>query len=137
MSGNIWIPSDTEVGKLEETILKVFEKLDVDPKNIEDCHWLKTRNSSKEVIIKLSRRKDAFKIRQVKKILKSLNLESVGKSSPVFINDSLCVYYKKLWSKCKKLWDNKYILGFWVSYGLITMYLGIRKITSSYNHILC
>ena len=88
MSGNIWIPSDTEVGKLEETILKVFEKLDVDPKNIEDCHWLKTRNSSKEVIIKLSRRKDAFKIRQVKKILKSLNLESVGKS---FLLTIVCV----------------------------------------------
>ena len=63
------MPSDTEAGKLEETLLKVFEKLDVDvdPKNVEDCHWLKTRNSSKKVIIKLSKRKDADKIRQVKK----------------------------------------------------------------------
>ena len=37
------IPSDTEAGKLEETVLKVFEKLDVDvdPKNVECCHhWL-------------------------------------------------------------------------------------------------
>ena len=115
------IPSDTEAGKLEETLLKVFEKLDVDvdPKNVEDCHWLKTRNSSKKVIIKLSKRKDADKIRQVKKKLKSLNLESMGISSPIFINDSLCAYYKKLWAKCKKLWLNKYIYGFWVSYGLI------------------
>ena len=58
------IPSDTETGKLEETLLKVFEKLDVyvDSKNVEDCHWLKTRNSSKKVIIKLSKRKDADKI---------------------------------------------------------------------------
>ena len=34
------IPSDTEAGKLEEILLKVFEKLDVDvdPKNVEDCH---------------------------------------------------------------------------------------------------
>ena len=63
------IPYDTEADKLEETLLKVFEKLDVDvaPKNVEDCHWLKTRNSSKKVIIKLSKRKDADKIRQVKK----------------------------------------------------------------------
>ena len=63
------IPSHTEAGKLEETLLKVFEKLDVDvdPKNVEDCHWLKTRNSSKKVIIKSSKRKDADKIRQVKK----------------------------------------------------------------------
>ena len=63
------IPSDTEAGKLEETLLKVFEKLDVDvdPKNVEDCHWLKTRNSSKRMIIKLSKRKDADKLRQIKK----------------------------------------------------------------------
>ena len=32
------IPSDTEAGELEETVLKVFERLDVDvnPKNVED-----------------------------------------------------------------------------------------------------
>ena len=63
------IPSDTEAGKLEETLLKVFEKLDVDVdlENMEDCHWLKTRNNSKKVIVKLSKRKDADKICQVKK----------------------------------------------------------------------
>ena len=63
------IPSDTEAGKLEEALLKVFEKLDVDVdlENMEDCHWLKTRSSSKKVIVKLSKRKDANKICQVKK----------------------------------------------------------------------
>ena len=51
-------------------VLKVFEKLyvHVDPKNVADCHWLKTRNSSKKVITKLLKRRDAAKIRQVKKI---------------------------------------------------------------------
>ena len=53
------------------------------------------------------------------KKMKSLNLESMGVGSPVFINDSLCAYYKKFWAKCKKLLINKYIHGFWVSYGLI------------------
>ena len=43
----------------------------------------------------------------------------MGISSPLFINDSLYAYYKKLWAKCKKLWLNKYIYGFWVSYGSI------------------
>ena len=42
----------------------------------------------------------------------------MGISSPIFINDSLCAYYEKLWAKCKKLWLNKHIHGFWVSYGL-------------------
>ena len=64
------ISSDTEAGELEETVLKVFEKLDadVDPKNMEDCHWLKTRINSREVIIKLPKIKNAKKILQVKKI---------------------------------------------------------------------
>ena len=43
----------------------------------------------------------------------------MGIGRPIFINNSLCTYYKKLWAKCKKLWINKYINGFWVLYGLI------------------
>ena len=90
------IPSDTEADELEETVLKVFEKLDVDvdSKNMEDFHWLKTRNSSKKVIIKLSKRKDADNVRQVEKKMKSLNLESLSTGSPIFINYSLCANYK-------------------------------------------
>ena len=45
------ILSDTEADELEETVLKVFEKIDVDvnPENV-NCLWLKTRNTSKKVI---------------------------------------------------------------------------------------
>ena len=43
----------------------------------------------------------------------------MGISSPIFINHSLCAYYKKLWAKCQKLRLNKYVHRFWVSYGLI------------------
>ena len=109
------IPSDTEAAKLEETLLKLFEKLDVDvgPKNVEDCHWLKTRNSSKKVIIKLSKRKDADKIRQVKKKLKSLNLETMGISSPIFVNDSLAPTIKSSGPNVK-------------SCGLINIYMDFR-----------
>ena len=52
MSGNVWdIQFDAEAGKLEETLPK--SDVDVEPENMEDCHWLKTRNSSKKVIINL------------------------------------------------------------------------------------
>ena len=93
---------------LEGTVLKVFEELNVavDPSNVEDCHWVASR-TSKKVIIKVSRRKDANKIRRVKKNLKNLNLSSLGITNHVFINDSS--YYKMLWSKCKKLSSNKSI----------------------------
>lgn len=75
---------------LEEAVLKAFEKLDidVDPKNVDNCHWPKTRNSYKKVVIKLSKRKGSNKICQIKKKLRLLTLELIG--SPIFINNSLC-----------------------------------------------
>ena len=41
------IPDSTEDNKLEETVLNVFKKIDVDvqAENIEACHWLKSKNS--------------------------------------------------------------------------------------------
>ena len=56
-------PESLKNEDLEETVLKVFEELNVVvyPSNVEDCHWVASRTSNK-VIIKLSRRKDANKI---------------------------------------------------------------------------
>ena len=104
---------------LEKTTIKIFDKLDVaiDPSNIKDCHWLKS-NGPKKVIVKSARRKDANLIR---KKLKGMNLCSVAINNPVFINDSLCSYYKILWRKCKKLWSSKYIHAFWVSHGTLRL----------------
>ena len=48
----------------------------------------------------------------------SLKLTLCALHVPNFINNSFCTYYEKLWDKCKSLWDNKFIHGLWVSYGL-------------------
>ena len=81
----------------------------------------------------MSRRKDADKIRRAKKKLKGLNLSSIGINSAMYINDILCWYYKNLWEKCKKLWLNKFIHGFWTSNGFIRLKLtetgNVRVIT--------
>ena len=110
------IQENIENNDLENLKLQIFENIDisVDPGNAEDCHWVKTQ-SSKKVIITLSRRKDANKIRAEKKKLKGKNLTSLGINTPVYINDSLCIYYKKLWVNCKKLHNNKLIYAFWTS----------------------
>ena len=71
----------------------------------------------------MSRRKDADKIRRAKKKLKGLNLSSIGINSAAYINDSLCRYYKNLWTKYKKLWLKKFIHGFWTSNGSIRLKL--------------
>ena len=116
-------------------VLKLLEKIDVEvhPDNIEACQWIKSNAGPKKVIIKMSQRKDADKIRRAKKELKGLNLPSIGINSVVYINDSLCRYYKNLWAKCKKLWLNKFIHGFWTSNGSIRLKLtetgNVRVIT--------
>ena len=116
------VPDSVSNDDLEETTIKIFVKLNVaiDPSNIEDCHWLKS-NGPKKVIIKFVRRKDANLVRKNKNKLKGMNLSSVGINNSVFINDSLCSYYKMLWRKCKKLWSSKYIHAFWVSNGTLRL----------------
>ena len=112
------IPNDTEDAKLEETVLSVFSKIDVSV-HPENFHWLNSKNSAKKVIVKFSRRKDADNVRKYKRKQKSANVSTVGIDNLVYTNDSLCKYYKVLWSKCKKLLNNKYIHGFWVTNGTI------------------
>lgn len=131
------IPNDTEDAKLEETVLSVFSKIDVSvhPENIEACHWLSSKNSAKKVIVKFSRRKDADNVRKCKRKLKSANLSTVGIDNPVYINDSLCKYYKVLWSKCKKLLNNKYIHGFWVTNGTIRYKLTESSFPKTVTHL--
>ena len=89
---------------------------------IDDCHWLKS-NRSKKVIIKFTRRKDANHIQKNKKKLKGMNLCSTCVNNPVFINDSVCSYYKVLWQKCKKRRSNKFIRAFRVSSGTLRLKL--------------
>ena len=118
---------------MENLTLQIFENINinVDPANVEDCHWVKTHRS-KEVIIKFSKRKDVKKIQAEKKKLKGENLIWLGTNTPVYINDSLYIYYKKLWAECKKLHSNKLIYAFWTSNGSIKL-----KVTENGNiHVI-
>ena len=66
-----------------------------DPSYNEGCHWLKS-NGPKKVIIKFARRRDAIHIRKNKNKSKGMNICLIAINNPVFINDSLCSYYKML-----------------------------------------
>ena len=111
------IPETSDDKTLESTVLKIFEKLEVnvDPSNVEDCHWISSKNGPKRVIVKVSKLKAAFKIHSSKRKLKDMDLTSIGINNPVYINDSLCTYYKMLWRKYKSLPMNKLIHSFWVT----------------------
>ena len=119
------VPESVAVNNLGGKVLKLLEKIDpeVHADHIEACHWIKSNTGPKKFIIKMSRHKDADKIRRAKKKLTGLNLPSIGINLAVYINNSLCRYYKNLWAKCKKLWLNKFIHGFWTSNGFIRLKL--------------
>ena len=107
-------------------MLTVLSKLDVniDPANVEACHWLKSNNKGKKAILKLSRRKDSDEIRRVRSKLKTTDLKPIGITTPVYINDSLC----------KKL--NKFICGYWVSNGSIKIKISERSHVKVISHIV-
>ena len=129
------VPESVTDNNLEEKVLKLLGKTDVEvhPDHIEACYWIKSNVGPKKVIIKMSQHKDADKIRRAKKKLKGLDLSLIGINSAMFINDSLCRCYKNHWAKCKKLWLNKFIHGFWTSNGSIRLKLietgNVRVIT--------
>ena len=50
-----------------------------------------------------------------------MNFSSLSINSVVYINDSLCIYYKMLRGKCRKLLSNKNIHSFWVTNGTIKL----------------
>ena len=103
---------------MEETALNIFKELGVsiDTLDIEACHRVGPPSQNK-IIVKISGKKDKECGRS--KNFGGMKLESLEVDNSVFINNSLCSFYKRLWSKCKRLWTYKYIYTFWVSNGSV------------------
>ena len=116
----VGIPTSITNDSLEANITKVFDKLGVhvEGKDIQACHRLKNND---RVIIKLSNRKDSLQVLRVKKDLKSLDPTELDfpEGTRIFINESLCAYYRGLWNKCKKLKGMDKLHVFFVSNGTI------------------
>ena len=119
-------------------MLIILSKLDVnvDPANVVASHSLKSNNKGKKTILKFSRRKDSDEIRRVSSKLKTTNLKSIGITTSVYINYSLCFYCKKLRSKCKKLWTKKSIFGYWVLNGVVKIRISECSPVKIISHIV-
>ena len=98
------IPVTSDNKTLKSTVLKIFER---HSSNVQDCHWISRKNGPKWVVVNVSKRKDVTKICSSKRKLKDIDLTSIGINNPVYINDSLCTYYKMLWRKCNSLRKKK------------------------------
>ena len=74
------IPESVSDNALEDKIQGVLRGIDVevDTENIESCHGLKGKGSERKVILKLSKRKDAEKIKLSNKKLKNIDHKKLG-----------------------------------------------------------
>ena len=114
---------ETKVCELIEkvTVVNVHQNCLVTVVNVhqnclELCHLLPSAKKNNKIIAKFSRSKDAQSVLRNKNKNEKFNPRSIDNdSSKVFINESLCHYYKFLWCKCKKLWGEEWIKAFWVS----------------------
>lgn len=113
----VGIPSSVSHEDLENKVIDIFSKVgcNVANENIEACHRINQK--SDRTIVKLSRRKDCLQMLSVKKDLQNLDMDELDlpAGTKIFINQSLCPYYKVLWSKSKRLRDLEKIHSFYIS----------------------
>ena len=88
---------------LEQKVCDVIQEIGVDicDRDIQTCHRL---NDKDRAIVKFTNRKDCLQILRVKRQLKGLDPAAVDfpEGTKIFINESLCPYYRGIWNKCKK-----------------------------------
>ena len=117
----VGIPRSVDDNILEEKVIQVFEKIgcNIDSSNTEAYHRITKKND--KAVVKFSRKKDCQRVLLVKKNLQKLKMEDIGLTgdNKVFINHSLCPYYRVLWSKSKVLLNMGKIIRLMVSNGTV------------------
>ena len=90
----------------------------VKPDDIEAYH---RPYNGKKTIVKNSKRNLYQQVLREKKELKINDPSEFDfpEGTAIFINESLCSYYKMLWNKCRKLWEKKLIYTYFTSNGNI------------------
>ena len=118
----VGIPNSVGNSVLEETVRGVFKKIgvEIDERDVQACHHLKGKERT---IVKFINRKDCLKILRVKKDLNSLDGVGLSENTEIFIDESLCPYYRDIWNKCKKLRAIQKIHQFYTISGLIRVKL--------------
>ena len=131
------IPSSISDKDFEKVVCKVIPKAEVDitADDIEHCHRVGNKS---QTLIKFGNRKVSRKVLSVRKDLNKIkmsDIEITGQST-LYINQSLCPYYRMLWSKTKTLYQKGKIDSFYVSNGNIKIRLqeNARPITISHTH---
>ena len=119
------IPSSVEHDQLEPILCRILHHIGVNISGdkIEACHQLD--ENSEKTIVKFSSRKDCEHKVGAKKDLKDLATTDLDlpARTKLYINDSLCLYYRVLWNEIKKLWSKKKIFSYFTVSGTVRIKL--------------
>ena len=114
------IPSSVSGNDLEYVVFKAITKagIEVSDKDIEDCGQVGKRGTT---IVKFCKRKVSKQVLNVRKDLTKLSMEDLQLTGQgkLYINQSLCPYYRVLWSKSKSLHRMGKIFSYYVSNGTV------------------
>ena len=131
------IPSSVSDKDLEEVVCKAITKagVDINADDIEDCHRVGNKG---QTIIKFDKRKVSRQVLSVRKDLNKVNMCDIDLTGQrtLYVSQSLCPYYRMLWSKTKTLFQKGKIDSLYVSNGNIKIRLqeNVRPITISHTH---
>ena len=113
------------VKQLEPTACRILYHIDVNISGdkIEVCHQL-GKNSDRN-IVKFPSRRDFEHTTRVKNDLKDLDTTDLDLPAgrKLYINDSLCAYYRELWNEVKKLWNKEKIFSYFTVTGTVRIML--------------
>ena len=130
------IPGNVKHEDLEDKVISIFANIgcNISKDGIEACHRLSKKTD--RVIIKFSKRKVCQSVLSVKRDLKKLDLNEVDlpENSMVFVNESLCPYYRVLWAKSKRLHTLGKINNFYFSNGAIKIRINENSEPISITH---
>ena len=103
------LPDTINDDKLEETIIEACKDVNtnISKTDRETCHRLPVRrnatNLSKRVMVKFLNRKHAESILSKSFTLSSTDFSRLNINNKLYVNPSLCPYYRYLWGRCKDL----------------------------------
>ena len=125
------------VKQLEPTACSILYYIDVNISGdkIEACHRL--GKNSDRTIVKFPSRKDFEHATRVKNYLKDLDTTDLDLPAgrKLYINDSLCAYYRELWNEVKKLWNKEKIFSYFTATGTVRIMLQEKGPYSIITHI--
>ena len=130
------IPKSVPASDLEKSFSKILGKvgMEVPAKGINACHRAGRQG---RVIVKFLRRNVCQQVLSVKKDIQKINatdLDLPNTTIKLYLNESLCPYYRILWSKSEALFTMGKIYSYFISYGSVKRRLQEKRPSISITH---